>query len=174
MWAANAQQQAKQKAQILSTNVRASSHGTAGVRPHISREASGSGLLAQQSNYMSGSAGGMYPHQPLQMMSAASTPLFGMNGANAYFASPTAFHNNPGMMGYPQQASQFPAMMNPLTYQAFAGGTPMMMTNYGYPMAAGFGYGMPQMPYGPGMAPEEPLDPTQRDAIDQWRLSVAQ
>lgn len=161
----NAQQQAKQKAQIFNTNVRSSSYGM--DRPHT---AGGAGLLSQQMKGATG-FGGVYNNGlgglGAQATSTLSTPgMFGMNGAASYFASPTGGygkHPQGMMMGYPQQP-----MMTP--YQMSAGLYPTTMMGGAYGGYGGAHY-MTQMPY--GMAAEEPLDPKQRDAIDQWRLSVA-
>ncbi|KAK5116856.1 hypothetical protein LTR85_009116 [Meristemomyces frigidus] len=191
----SAQQQAKQKAQIFNTNVRSSSYGMdrplvdvgGGNRPHTAREPGTGGLLSQQMKGMAASGGfarGMYNNglgggiqQGVQHSTATTTPMFGLSGANGYFASPTALNpygNNQAAMGYPQgmvsqplQQQPMLSPMAPMTYQP---------TGYGYPSMGGYGYaGAAQqaMPYGTGMmAPEEPLDPKQRSAIDQWRLSV--
>ncbi|KAK4545866.1 hypothetical protein LTR36_002430 [Oleoguttula mirabilis] len=197
----SAQQQAKQKAQIFNTNVRSSSYGMDkalvdvgnGSRPHTARETGAGGLLSQQMKGMAaagGFAGGMYNNglggigsaaAQQGVQTSASTPMFGANGTNSYFASPTAFHaygNHPAAKAYPQGMMGQP-MASPLVYQqGFAGGAPM--TGYGYPTMGGYagGYGAHPMAYGNGMAgtmaPEEPLDPKQRDAIDQWRSRVGQ
>lgn len=187
---ASAQNQAKQKAQILSTNTRSSSYGTerplvdAGRPLTAAREPSAMGLLGQQQagGGRGGFAGGLYNNglggvaQPVQ-----SAPLFGLNGANSYFASPTASGagvpfggHGRGMLSHytPQQQ-----MMSPLAYQALAGyAAPRGMGMPGYGGQQGMAMPMPAAGYGVGgfMGLEEPLDPKQRDAIDRWRLSVMQ
>lgn len=172
--------QEQQRQQLLNTNKRSSSYGL--TKPLIDPP-------AQQQNGFGaagGFAGGLYnggngtllsPAQPMQ--TAASTPMFGMGGANSYFA-PATMPLGAGMMGYPMQSQ--PQMMNMSAYQALTGGAPMAMP--GYPMGAAYpgmgAYGFPQqqtMAQGigrMGLAAEEPLDGKQREMIDRWRMSVAQ
>jgi len=203
---ASARDQAKAKADLINTNTRSTSlyldKALVDSRrpPHAVREPTAmttGGLLGNPPNGFGaagGFAGGLYNkpglashHQPLQ--TSASTPKFGMNGQNSYFASPTAMLPYGGAvygMQYPQQQ----AMMNPaLAYQAMAAGGAGGAA-YGFPPAGAYGafgggghmmggmpYGGMGMPMGMGMGmgfTEEQLDPNQRAAIDQWRLSVAQ
>ena len=189
---ASAQKQAKNKAQLSGMYMRASSYGMekplVDARPQTARVPSTMGLLGQQAAGMAangGFAGGKFNNglggigaaqQPLQ--TSVSTP-YGMTAANSYFAQPTAnmtfggrYGGQQSMMGFagmqrPQQAP----MMNPLAYQALGGGG-APMAGYGYPAAYG---GMGSIPGMPGMMQvDAPLDNKQRDAIDRWRMSVAQ
>ncbi|TKA58973.1 hypothetical protein B0A55_11684 [Friedmanniomyces simplex] len=197
---ANALQQAKQKQQLASTNIRSASFYGLNKplldvgRPQSAREPNTAGLLGAQANgnaHTGAFASGMYNNglgglgmsTPQLVQTSASTPMFGAGGQGSYFAPPTIA----GGMMQPQ------AMMGPPTYRPIGmpGGS---MTSYGFPAMAVSGYGAPQMqmPYGAGvgagmgagmgmgMGPqgmmmlEDPMDARKRAGIDQWRLSVLQ
>lgn len=121
---ASAQHLAKQKAQIANTNMRSSSYGmdrplVDATRSKTLREPGTAGLLGMQSSARApagGFASGIYNDgiggfrpsqvQALGMQTSASTPMFGMNGQNSYFASPTA-----GMAAYGGMMPQHPSTL---------------------------------------------------------------
>lgn len=192
---ATAQVQARQKSQLLDTNRRSSSYNLdkslVDGRPLASVEQANAtrGLLGQQHGSFAPSGGfgggsynngmgGLQPHQPLQ--TSASTPMFGMQAANNYYSSPTAMayaggYGN-GMMGpvyAPQVYAQPVYQPNPYAgVNGFVGNAynPGMMGGTYASFAQQGSLGAMGMD---GMDPLE-LNPTQRAAIDRWRMSVGQ
>jgi len=196
---ANAQQQAKQKAQLENTNLNISRHcmekPLVDARLPSARASSSIGLLHRSSGVAAngGFAGGMYNNglggiALPAMQTSTDTPMVTVHGTNSYFASPTAgAMGSGGVMSpiYGMQPQPQPQMINLPAYQALNGAS--QMPGYGY-VAISHGYGGYGMPahtptYGAaamgmgitmdgGMDP--PLDAKQRDAIDRWRMSVMQ
>lgn len=201
--ATSAEQQAKSKNQLRDTNLRGMSYGigqpmptsTTQQRPTAYRAASSSvGLLGQQpagTAYTGGFAGGTFNNGlgGAGMQTSASTPMFGMQPTNSYFASPTAmqmqiggYGPQAGMGGYQQQV-QMPGMYGGLggaygyptqfggmsgAYGGMGMGTGYNGMGYGGGIGTGMGYGG----MGMGMV-EQDMTPQQRATIDSWRQSVA-
>lgn len=184
--ATSAEQQAKSKKSLYDTNLRGMSYATDRpmARPAASRAASSAMPLMGQA----GSYAGM------GMQTSASTPMFGgmQQGANSYFASPTAmqmgYNPQASMMGYPQQQMPnmygagygYPAqtMALPAQYGGMGAGYGGMGAGMGMPMGgysgvgAGIAYGGMGGYGGMGIA-EADMTPQQRATIDHWRQSVA-
>ena len=164
---ANQQVEAKHKTQLMNTNMRSSSYNLGkplvDSRAPTAHEPNTGGLLSQQHSSRAltgGFAAGQYNNgaggiQGLQ--TSASTPIFGANGTNSYFASPTAMpfangHAGNGMMQmqYPQMSPthmQQPPFHQSMNALAYGGGmmSPGMQTGF---VGNGFLPGMTNGTYG--------------------------
>ncbi|KAK4554713.1 hypothetical protein LTR86_008215 [Recurvomyces mirabilis] len=180
--------QAKQRNDILRTNVRSSSYyglerplvetgrPGIGVLGGADRVVSHTGLLGMQGTGgarapSGGFANGVYNnglggvYSPSPMQTSYTTPSFGMpmSQQGGYFASPTA-----GMVGYGMPQYQQQGVMNPMAaYQQPMGGY-----RAGVPAMTAYGYGMPGQYGVPGGILDEGLDKQKREGIDAWRMSV--
>nr|POE74564.1 hypothetical protein CFP56_37095 [Quercus suber] len=177
---ANAQAQSRHKQALLNTNIRSSSYGVL----HLPIEPpsqpgypmSSPGLHGQYMRSHGSLASGL--RAPTQQP-FASPAVYGMNGTNGYFASPTmgmgigsnsfAYPGSNAMMGMGMPAPMAAGFMMPQQQQQQQQFYPQTMRAGTYGAAA---MGMAPAP-GFGHPEDISLDPRQRAKIDQWRMSVA-
>lgn len=201
---ASARAQEEQKRSIRASNQRSTSyHSLLDQRPPGNVDAVGPGAAAAARKTLASGGGGApsfaSPTANPYFTSPTANPYFVSPTANPYFASPTAAAVPPQMMpwqqqGLPMSPSVYGVLPGHAQHYAYApsgahmamsmggmGGMGMAMggMNMGG-MGTGVG-GMGGMSMGMAMGTGypvgiggEPISPQQREAIDRWRLSVAQ